>query len=73
MNLQFITRRIEVNRTLVNKYLLVKNYWKAKLSNREVETLRQMVESGELTQKQAAEKFEISKGQVSKIINHKQR
>lgn len=43
---------------------------RAKRTPHEVELLRQMVESGEITQKEAAEKFELSKSQVSKLVRY---
>lgn len=46
---------------------------RAKLSDHEVDLLRRMVEGGKLSQKEAADKFEISKGHVSKLVSYKQR
>jgi len=49
------------------------NHGRAKLLDSDVEYLRRMVESGELTQAQAAVKFEISEAQVSNYMNYRQR
>ena len=56
-----------------NNYLQVSKYGKAKLSAHEIELIRQMVASGEMTQKQIVDKFEISKAMVSYIVNFKRR
>lgn len=46
---------------------------RAKLTDHEVELLRRMVERGELSQQQAAEKFELSKGYVSRLCRYERR
>ena len=56
-----------------HNYLQVVKYGKAKLSAHEIELIRQMVASGEMTQKQIVDKFEISKAMVSYIVNFKRR
>ena len=56
-----------------NNYLQVVKYGKAKLSAHEIELIRQKVASGEMTQKQIVDKFEISKAMVSYIVNFKRR
>ena len=69
----------EKDRLLVKNYQLVKiynqtkNFGRTKLSAHEVELLRKMVASKELTQKEAAEKFEVSKALVSMLVNYKRR
>lgn len=45
----------------------------AKLTDHEVELFRRMVESGEFTQQQAAEKFDISKAHAHRLSHYKQR
>ena len=62
-----------MDKQLAKNYLQAKNYGKAKLSAHEVELIRQIVESGELTQKEVALKFEMSKTHVSRIVNFKRR
>jgi len=57
----------------VNNYFQAINYGKAKLSAHEVDLIRQMVASGEMTQKEIAKKFEINKATVSLIVNFKRR
>lgn len=49
------------------------NHGRAKLTDHEVELLRSMVERKELTQQQAADKFELNKGYVSRLCNYKRR
>lgn len=46
------------------------NHGRAKLTDHEVELLRKMVESGELTRPQAQEKFELSKSYVSRLCRY---
>lgn len=49
------------------------NHGRAKLTDREVELFRRMVESGELTQAEAVAKFEISKAHGSRLMSYRQR
>ena len=46
------------------------NHGRAKLSDHEVELLRKMVSSAELTQKEAAAFFGISKAYVSELMSY---
>lgn len=54
------------------KYATGQRHGRSKLTDHEVELMREMHESG-MAEKDLAEKFEISRSQVCKLVNFKQR
>ena len=57
----------------MKKCKLGEQHGRAKLTDHEVELLRKMVENGELTRREAQEKFELSKGYVSRLCRYERR
>jgi DNA-binding NarL/FixJ family response regulator len=55
-----------------NGYRIGDTHHRAKLTDREIELIRQLGADG-MKVKDLARKFEISKGQASKILRHMQR
>lgn len=49
------------------------NHQRAKLSDRDVELIRQLHESGVMGCRKLAAKFEISKRQIQRIVKYQQR
>ncbi len=49
------------------------HHWQGKLTDQEVELIRKLVEGGQFTQKEIAEKFELAKSTVSMIVNYQRR